>query len=122
VSGDWNVPPPPPAHQPRSAIRAKRVWAGIGVALAAHLLTLLGVLGGAAMGSIDALGYGVIAMLIGQVVVFLVCLVLGVVLIVRNEGGFGVGLLIGWAVGLLIVPVAGFGLCVWLFSSPGFTG
>jgi hypothetical protein len=38
----------------------------------------------------------------------------GIVLLSRRGGyrGLGLGLLIGWAVGVLVVPVVGFGLCI----------
>jgi hypothetical protein len=108
---------------PRSTIRAKRVWAGIGIALLAHVLTILPMVVAAAVDFDDfAAGVGVAVTLIGQVVVFLGCLVVGVVLIAKNDGGVGVGLLIGWAVGLLVVPVVGFGLCLWLYNASGLAG
>jgi len=115
---NWTVPPPP--RPPGRPIRARRVWAGIGIALAAHLATLLLLFVGLVVDEPDfAAGPGLVALLIGQLLVFLGCLVVGVVLTARQDGGVGVGLLIGWAVGLLIAPVAGFGICVWAFSGAG---
>jgi len=118
---DWNVPPPPPPPRgPSRPIRGRRIAAGIGIALAAHLATLLLLLIGLLFRNGDfAAGPGLIALLVGQALVFVGCLVMGIVLTVRQDGGVGVGLLIGWAVGLLVVPVAGFGLCVWAISGSG---
>jgi hypothetical protein len=123
--GDWNVPPPPRPPRPPSTIRAKRVWAGIGVATLAHLLTVLLPVAtlaadGGAMG--DLTGYALIAAMIGQVIIFVGCLTVGVVLTVKNEPGFGVGLIIGWAVGLLVAPVVGFGVCILLLRNVGVGG
>jgi hypothetical protein len=116
--GDWNVPPPPRPAAPRSRILGRRVAAGIGVALLAHLLTVLVMVVGIATDNSEfATGAGLMVMLVGQVVVFLGCLIVGIVLTARQEPGFGVGLLIGWGLGLLVTPVAGFGLCVWLLNA-----
>lgn len=106
----WNVPPPPrPASRP---IQGRRVAVGIGIALAAHLLSISVIVLGALLQDDDVLGVGLGVMLIGQAVVFLTCLTVGIVLTAKQDGGVGVGLLIGWAVGLLVAPVAGFGICV----------
>jgi hypothetical protein len=115
---DWNVPPPP--RRPSEPIRGRRVAAGIGIALAAHAATLLLLLAGLLFRDEDfAVGPGLIALLVGQLAVFLGCLTVGIVRTVRQDGGVGVGLLIGWAIGLLVAPVAGFGICVWAFSTAG---
>jgi len=115
---DWNVPPPP--RRASEPIRGRRVAAGIGIALAAHAATLLLLLGGLLFRDEDfAAGPGLIALLVGQLAVFVGCLTVGIVLTVRQDGGVGVGLLIGWAIGLLVAPVAGFGICVWAFSAAG---
>jgi hypothetical protein len=100
-------------------IRGGRVAAGIGIALAAHLATLLVLVLGLLVDNDDVAGAGVLTLLVGQFIAFVVCLTVGIVRTVRQDGGVGVGLLIGWAVGLLIVPVAGFGLCVWALSGAG---
>jgi hypothetical protein len=112
---DWNVPRPPGGQS--APIRGRRIVAGIGIALAAHLATLTLLLGGLLLRDEDfAVGPGLIALLVGQLLVFIGCLTVGIVLIVRQDGGIGVGILIGWAVGVLILPVAGFGLCAWAMS------
>lgn len=108
----WNVPPPP--RPPSRPIRAGRVFAGIGVAFAAHAATLLLLrLGPLVQGEDFANGPGLNALLIGQLVVFAGCLSVGVVLTVKRDGGVGVGLLIGWPMGLMIMLVAGCGIWVW---------
>jgi hypothetical protein len=38
--------------------------------------------------------------------------VAGTILLARGERGIGLGLFIGWAVGLLVTPVVGFGICM----------
>lgn len=119
----YGPPPygPPPGPPARGRIRGTRVATGIGIALAAHGLTIAAMVVGVATDNSEyAFGAGLIAMLVGQAVVFLACLIVGVVLIARQESGIGVGLLIGWAVGVLVAPVVGFGLCVWMLngSSP----
>jgi hypothetical protein len=106
----WDVPPPP---RPAQSIRGGRVGAGIGIAMAAHVLTIAPIVLGALLDDEGiAVDIGFPVLLIGQAVVFFACLIVGIVLTVRQDGGYGVGLLIGWAVGLLTVPVAGFGICV----------
>jgi hypothetical protein len=94
----------------RRPIEGRRVAIGVGIALAAHLLTLLPMFGvfvdsGAAV-------TGAFLFLIAQVILFVVLLVLGIVRTVKQDGGLGVGLLIGWAVGLIV----SFGGCVALLS------
>jgi hypothetical protein len=117
--GGWNVPPPP-AGRPRERIRGARIAAGIAAALGGHLLTIAVMIIAAATNNSEmAVGSAMIGMLIGQVIVFLACLSIGIVLIAKSEPGFGIGLLIGWAIGLLVAPFAGFGLCLYLFSGAG---
>jgi hypothetical protein len=80
--------------------------------MAAHLLTL-GVAGaGFAVDDMDIVLIGVSVLLLGQVLVAAACLTIGIVLTARRDGGIGIGLLIGWAVGVLVVPAVGFGMCV----------
>jgi hypothetical protein len=110
---DWNVPPPPPPPGARPRIRGRRVATGLAFALAGHLATIALMLAGLVVGDKGFVsGAGLLVMLGGQLLLFVVCLVVGIVLTVRHDG-VGVGLLIGWAVGLLVAPVSGFGLCVW---------
>jgi len=121
--GNWNVPPPPPGARPRQPIRGSRVMAGIGIALLGHFLSISVLLTGALIGDADlAANAGLLVMLLGQAIVFIGCLVAGIILTVRQDGGAGVGLLIGWAIGVLIAPVVGFGVCAWAYSNTGTFG
>ena len=113
--------PTGPQRPPKPPIKPGWVFAGIGLAMFGHLLTIvpaIPVLTASTPGG-DAVGTAVIVMLVAQVVVFLGCLVAGIVLLAgeRVSRGLGLGLLIGWAVGVLVVPVVGFGLCVQAISS-----
>ena len=122
------VPPPgpyqPPYHGPplRRPVRAGRVVAGVGIALAGHLLTLVVSVAGAAVGNTDVSIAGFYTVVGGQILLAAGCLVVGIVLTVRQDGGFGVGLLIGWGVGLLFAPVVGIGLCLNALSESGWAG
>lgn len=121
ISPDWTPPPPPPpdpAGSGKRPIRTGRIWAGIGIAVGAHLFTIL-------VGWIAALlisGEKVVNFLLvtgaAQVVLAIAALAVGITLIVKGrDGGIGVGIVIGWAVGLIISPVIGFGVCVTLVNS-----
>jgi hypothetical protein len=117
VSPDWTAPPPP-GQAGKRPIRAGRIWIGIGIAIGGHLLTIL-------IGWIVAVlisGEQVVNFLFvagaGQVVLAIAALTAGIILIVKGrDGGIGVGIVIGWAVGLIISPVVGFGVCVALVNS-----
>jgi hypothetical protein len=94
------------------------VWLGIGIAFAGHLLTILigWILAVVMSGESVALFLFVAA--IGQIVVAIAALVVGIILVVRGQdGGVGVGLIIGWSIGLIITPIIGFGVCVALVNS-----
>jgi hypothetical protein len=125
VSPDWTPPPPPDpgVGGGKRPIRTGRVWAGIGIAIGAHLLTIL-------IGWIAALllsGEKVVNFLFvtgaAQVLLAIAALATGITLIVKGrDGGIGVGIVIGWAVGLIISPVIGFGVCVTLVNNNGSFG
>jgi len=116
--GEWNVPPPPPGARPRRQVQGRRVAVGIAIALLAHLLTVAAMLVALAVDDTEMdVASGAFVLLIGQAVVGVGCLVVGIVLAARNEGGVGVGLLIGWAIGLIVFPAAGFGVCVWAVNA-----
>jgi hypothetical protein len=100
-----------PSGPQRRSIEGRRVAIGVGIALAAHLLTLAPILGGFV--NTDYGVTGAFLFLIAQVILFIVMLVLGIVLTVRQDGGIGVGLLIGWAVGLIV----SFGGCIALLNA-----
>jgi hypothetical protein len=109
-------PPTPPA--PRERIRGSRVAAGIAVALGGHVLSIVALVVGIATDNSEfSAGAGLIALVAGQIVVFLTCIIIGIVLTARREPGFGVGLLIGWAVGAIAAPFAGFGICGWAVNT-----
>jgi hypothetical protein len=121
------IPPPPPPTSGRVAIRPGRVFIGIGIALAGHLLTV-GVAWLVALLFSNGDEYSVdenrlvlflFAATIAQVVLMVLALAVGITLAVRNngDGGIGVGIVIGWAIGLIISPVVGFGVCVALLSA-----
>jgi hypothetical protein len=109
-------PPSGPTGPPRPPMSGKWAAVGAGLALLGHLLTLLPLIVVLASGSPSdqALGSALVVALIAQGVLFLVCLVVGIVQLSKSNGnrGLGLGLLIGWALGLLVTPVVGFGLCV----------
>ncbi|HZM79067.1 MAG TPA: hypothetical protein VFC19_25335 [Candidatus Limnocylindrales bacterium] len=121
VSPDWTPPPPPPPDpggSGRRPIRPGRVWTGIGIALGGHLLTILiGWLVAILISGEQVLNFLLVATA-GQILLAIAALVVGIILTVKGQdGGIGVGLLIGWAVGLIISPVIGFGVCVSLSNS-----
>lgn len=119
----WTVPPPPqlpPPPQDRP-IRGRKVALGLGFATLGQLVTIgLGVLatfvGGASANSENAL-LGIYLEVVLQLLLFVACLVVGIVWIARRDRGLGLGILIGWAVSVIVFPVAGIGICVALLSS-----
>ena len=115
--GGWTVPTPPPPPGGDRPIRGSRVALGIGLALLGHLITVA--LAIPSFTTPDEYGLWLGAALTGQAVLFVACLVLGIVLIVRGDRGIGLGLLIGWAVGIIVLPVIGFGACIVALRSTG---
>ena len=112
---EWTVPPPSsqgrPGWQPQRPVRGGMVALGAGIALFAQVLAIgVGIL--ATGDAADA----VRLVLILQIPVFIGVLVAGVLLIVKGDRGLGIGLFIGWAIGIVALPVVGFGVCVWAFS------
>jgi hypothetical protein len=112
----WSVPPPPPPPGPERPIRTKRVFAGIGLAFLGQVVAiLLGVLavyiGGQSGDSENAL-LGFYLEIALQILLFLACLIIGIIWIVRRDRGIGLGLLIGWGVTVLVFPVVGIGVCL----------
>jgi hypothetical protein len=115
----WTTPAPPPGNGGQR-FRAGRVWAGIGLAILGHLLIIglavgLGLAGGGLGQSANWLVLGLVA----QALLFVACLTFGIVLMVRGEKGIGLGLVIGWAAGVIGLPIIGFGACVVLLSGTG---
>jgi hypothetical protein len=106
---EWTAPPP--AEDPRR-MRGGRVWLGIAIALSGHAVSIgLGLMVGALDEQNQIMtAFGI--MIIAQFFVFAACLAAGIVLLNRGDRGIGAGILIGWAIGLLVAPVVGFGICV----------
>ncbi|HET9517010.1 MAG TPA: hypothetical protein VFO77_04720 [Actinoplanes sp.] len=106
-SGPAYSPQPPGQRRP---IEGRRVAIGVAIAIGAHLLTLAAI----PIGSLfqDGAILGAFVFLALQGLLFLTLLVVGIVLTVRQDGGIGVGLLIGWALGVLV----SFGGCVALLN------
>jgi hypothetical protein len=114
----WTVPLPP--RPPDRPIRAGKVWAGIGLAIAAHVVSIVITVALAfAVTASQALAITLWVGLAGQLAVFVGCLAFGIIWIAKYDRGIGVGLLIGWSVGVIVLPVVGFGLCVWALSQNG---
>ena len=107
----WTTPPPPP--HARAGMRARRVWAGIGIALLGHVVVIVVPLAIGSAGIGGALWTWLA--LFGELALFVACLTVGIVLITRRERGIGLGLLIGWPVGVVIT----FGVCVYAFAQIG---
>lgn len=112
----WTTPPPPPPPGPARPIRPKRVFGGIGLAFLGQVVTIvLGlvavVIGSQSADSENAL-LGLYLEVVLQIVLFVVCLVIGVVWIARKDRGIGLGILIGWGVSVLVFPVAGITVCL----------
>ncbi|GAA3186457.1 hypothetical protein ACFO1B_11810 [Dactylosporangium siamense] len=112
----WTVPSPPPPNGQERPIRGRKVAAGLGIAAGAQVLAIgIGVLVTIALASTDnsenAL-FGVYLELLLQLVLFVACLVIGIVWIARRDRGLGLGILIGWAVSVIVFPVAGIGVCI----------
>ncbi len=108
----WTTPAPPSTGA--RPIRAGRVWAGIGLAVLAQLVLVAVLLGGLVAapawdGWILAAAGAELALLAGTVTA-------AVLLLTRGDRGLGVGLLVGWAVGVVLLPVAGLGVALYLYS------
>ncbi|GAA1545824.1 hypothetical protein GCM10009827_077410 [Dactylosporangium maewongense] len=119
MNPNWTVPTPPPDGE--RPIRGRKVAAGLGIAAAAQVLVIIiGVVVTIAFGASDnsqnAL-LGVYLEMLLQVVLFVACLVVGIVWIVRRDRGLGIGILIGWAVSVIVFPIAGIGVCLAIVSA-----
>lgn len=88
-------------------MRPGAVVLGLGAAVLGHVVA--GVIGIA--GLVGAAGDGPSALMlagpVAEAVLGVGCLWGGIVWTARRKGGFGIGLLIGWAVGLLVTVVFG---------------
>jgi hypothetical protein len=88
---------------------AGQVLSGVGLALLGHIcltvIPMLGIFAGLGGGG----GLWMWAVLAGQAGLFIACVVSAIVLLTRDRyRGVGLGLLIGWGVGLLLMPVLAF--------------
>jgi hypothetical protein len=119
----WTVPPPPPPPAPERPIRTRQVFLGIGLVFAAQVVAVLLGVGAVVLGNNSSNSenglIGVWLEVILQVAIFVVCLTVGIVWIVRRDRGLGLGLLIGWGASVLICPVVGIGVCLAIVSNQG---
>ncbi|WP_433216148.1 hypothetical protein ACQP00_07210 [Dactylosporangium sp. CS-047395] len=119
----WTVPPPPPPPGPERPIRTRQVFLGIGLVLAAQVVAVLLGVGAVVLGNNSSNSenglLGVWLEVILQVAIFVACLTIGIVWIVRKDRGLGLGLLIGWGASVLICPVVGIGVCLAIVSNQG---
>ena len=120
----WTVPPPPPQGEDRP-IRGRKVAAGLGIAVGGQVLAIgigvaVTILFATSDKSENAL-LGIYLEMLLQLVLFVACLVVGIVWIVRRDRGLGLGILIGWAVSVIVFPVAGIGVCIALVNANSST-
>jgi hypothetical protein len=94
---------------------------GIGLAIGAHLLSIaISVAVLLLTKGVDAqVSIWSITSVAAQLLVFVGCLVFGILGITRGDRGRGLGLIIGWALGILVLPVIGFGVCVAVLNAQG---
>lgn len=106
------TPPPVPPRPGREPLRASRVWAGIGSAMLAHLVAAACPAGALIVASSETGKALIFGGLVAEIALFLAAVIGGIVLIVRGDRAFGIGLIIGWAVGFIVLPLIGMGVCV----------
>jgi hypothetical protein len=122
AQSQWTTPPPPrmPGDRP---IHGRRVAQGIGIAIGAHLVSIA--LSVAVLlltrNSSSQVSIWSIVSLGAQLLVFVGCLVFGILGLTRGDRGRGLGLLIGWAVGVIVLPVIGAGVCIAVLNAQGTT-
>src|SRR2546421_9136111 len=104
VTSEWTVPAPPRGAIGRP-VRAWRLVAGIVLAVVAHLgLTGSGIaliralLGGGYLEGDGILTFLVLLIVEGALVIC--CALPGLLMVLFGDRGFGIGLLIGWAIGV----------------------
>lgn len=106
-TGGWTVPSAPSAPRVRGPVQGKKVMIGGGVALGGHVFALVVASVIAFTGSVYDSGWLVIVAM--EVLLFFGCLTFGVVWFTSRDRGIGIGLLIGWPLGLLVpLVVVGF--------------
>ncbi|MGW3603296.1 hypothetical protein [Micromonospora sp. NPDC005161] len=119
-TGPQGAPPLPAELPPRSpSAKRGRISAGIGIALAGHLpasgLWLLSFYTFVYNASPDSLFMVDCLVILLQLALFACCAVTGSVMVIRGDRGLGLGLLIGWVTGIIVL-VAGTALIA--FSAP----
>jgi hypothetical protein len=97
----------PPAPTAAPVFRASRAVLGLALAIGGQVLTFLaaaiaGRLADAESGDLRSLGAVAGTLLAGQLLLLLVCVVVGGVLMARGRRGLGVGLLVGGVLGALV--------------------
>jgi hypothetical protein len=103
---EWTVPPPPGGKK----IRGRWVTAGIAVALAAHVLTLFVASAPHFVNPDQPINFT--WLLIAQAVLLLAFIAATIALFAKDQQGWGLGVIIGWAVGLIVVPDIGIAACI----------
>lgn len=114
---DWTTPKPPEVpsvrHRP---IRGRRVALGVTLALLGHLLTVgLGFTAAQFDSRPDWLTLWVLA----QGVLLIGCVIAGVLLLTRGDRGIGLGVLVGWAGGAVLIPVIAVAVEIVLLATYG---
>jgi hypothetical protein len=110
---EWTAPLPPGG--PDRPIRAWRVAAGTLLALLGHVPTawltvaVARMIGGTFL---EGGSFWVLLLPLVQVPLMVLCVVPGVLLLRFGDRGFGLGLLAGWAAGVVATVVVGFGVLV----------
>lgn len=97
-----------PVIESTITFRAGRAGLGAAIALAAHVLVFVAAylaprLVGAEGTDMQDLAAVVGTIVLGQGLVALACLIVGIVLVVRGRRDLGAGLLLGWLVGGLLI-------------------
>ena len=106
-TGGWTVPAGPPAARAHRPVQGRKVMLGGGLAVAGHGLAVVATFVVGYTGSVY--GFAWLFIVAIEALLFLACLVCGIVWIVARDRGIGIGLLVGWPVGLLVpVVVIGF--------------
>jgi hypothetical protein len=91
-------------------MRGRWVAAGIAVAFAAHLLTLAIAAAPHWFGAREAVN--LIWLLIGQILLLLAFIGVTIALFMKDQQGWGTGVIIGWAIGLIVIPDIGIAACI----------
>lgn len=102
----WTVPVAPvapAAPRIRGPVQGSKIMLGGGIAFGGHTLALVATAIVAFTGSVYDSTWLVIVGI--EVLLFFACLVCGIVWVTSRDRGIGIGLLVGWPVGLLVPMV-----------------